>query len=74
MFFNKRYDKIFKLTDGVFTEYTGRLDTSMIKSYNNYPLKDRNGLFLRWLSENDTESRNSGIINEGFIEDFESYC
>ena len=46
----------------------------MIKSYKNYPLKDRNGLFLRWLSENDTESGNSGIINEGFIEDFESYC
>ena len=74
MFFNKRYDKIFKLTDGTFTEYNGRLDTSMIISYRNFPLKDKNGLFLQWQSQNDTESGNSGIINEGFIENFESYC
>ena len=70
MFFNRRYDKIFKLTDGTFIEFNGRLDTSMIISYMDYPIKDKNGFFLQWQSQNDTESGNSGIINEAFLEDF----
>ena len=71
MFYSMRFDKIFKFTDTVFTEYTGKLDTTMIRSYQGYGIQDRHGVFLRLLPDSDISS---GIINEGFIENFESYC
>ena len=70
MFFSVTHDKIFKLENNVFTEFTGRLDTTMIKSYQDFTIKDKNGFNLNMLAHN----QNIGFINQGFLEDFESFC
>ena len=70
MFFSVTHDKVFMLENNVFTEYTGRLNTTMIKSYQDFTIKDKNGYNLNMLAHN----QNIGFISQGFLEDFESFC
>ena len=70
MYFCKTLDKVFKFENGTFNEYVDKLHPGMIRSYHDFDIRDKNGtkIFLK----SDFNLIDSGIVNQGFMGDFES--
>ena len=70
MFFSVTFDKVFKFENGTFTEYTDKLHPGMIRSYDDFDIRDKNGTKISLKS--DFNLIDNGIVNQGFMGDFES--